>query len=101
MSKINRIFGKSGLLAIIALSAVLSFSSCEKDEDGNVVQIDNSAIIGTWKMLGEQYHPAIATFKSNGEYEWEWGGITGIKDIGTIHNERWCHYNEHQGSLLS
>jgi len=82
MSKFERIIGKSGMLTIIAFLAVLSFSSCSKDDDGNV-QIDNNAILGTWKMIGEEYHPAIATFKSNGEYVWEWGGITGLKDIGT------------------
>ena len=82
MSKFERIIGKSGMLAIAALLAVLSFSSCSKDDDGNV-QIDNNAILGTWKMIGEEYHPAIATFKSNGEYVWEWGGITGLKDLGT------------------
>ena len=82
MTILRRTISTSCMLAVIALSAALSFSSCSKDEDGNV-QIEDSAILGTWRMIGEMYHPMIATFKSNGEYEWEWGGITGLKDIGT------------------
>lgn len=85
MSKIERIIFKSGILAIVGLMTVLSFASCEKeDNEGDETnKTDDTAILGTWKMIGEEYHPAIATFKSNGEYEWEWGGITGLKDNGT------------------
>lgn len=83
MSKFERIICKSGILAIVGLLTVLSFSSCDKDDDNTTTTTDNSAILGTWKMIGEEYHPAIATFKSNGEYVWEWGGITGLKDNGT------------------
>lgn len=82
MTILKRTISTSCMLVVIALSAALSFSSCAKDEDGNV-QIEDNAILGTWRMIGEDYHPAIATFKSNGEYEWEWGGITGLKDKGT------------------
>ena len=82
MSKIKRIICKSGILTIVGLLTVMSFSSCDKDKD-ETNQTDESAIIGTWRMIGEEYHPAIATFKSNGEYVWEWGGITGLKDNGT------------------
>ncbi len=82
MSKFERIICKSGILAIVAFMTVLSFSSCDNDDDATTTT-DDSAILGTWRMIGEDYHPAIATFKSNGEYEWEWGGITGLKDNGT------------------
>ena len=85
MSKFERIICKSGILAIVGLLTVLSFSSCEKEdnEGDETTKVDDNAILGTWRMIGEDYHPAIATFKSNGEYEWEWGGITGLKDNGT------------------
>ena len=84
MNKIERIICKSCILAFVGLFTALSFSSCDKDEKGGEsTKTDESAIIGTWKMIGEEYHPAIATFKSNGEYVWEWGGITGLKDNGT------------------
>ena len=82
MSKFERIICKSGILAIVGLMTVLSFSSCDNDDDATTTT-DDTAILGTWRMIGEDYHPAIATFKSNGEYEWEWGGITGLKDNGT------------------
>ena len=83
MSKIERIISKTGILAIAALLTVFSFSSCDNEDDNTTAQVDDSAILGTWTMIGEDYHPAIATFKSNGEYEWIWGGITGLKDNGT------------------
>jgi hypothetical protein len=70
MSKFERIICKSGILAIVGLLTVLSFSSCDKDDDNTTTTTDNSAILGTWRMIGEEYHPAIATFKSNGEYVW-------------------------------
>ena len=64
------------LAAVVALVA-----SCGKDDPtGNV---SDDAILGTWYMPGEYYHPSIPTFKANGEYEWEYGGITGLKDTGT------------------
>lgn len=66
-------------IAALAIAAAFA-SSCTKDNNNS---IENSQLLGTWYMAGEYYHPAIVTFKENGEYEWEYGGITGIKDTGT------------------
>ena len=54
--------------------------SCTAD---GTTEVQNEALLGTWYMAGEQMHPSIVTFKANGEYIWEYGGITGLRDTGT------------------
>lgn len=70
---------KKYLFAALAAFALLAIS-CDKDENGNVSQSD---LLCTWYMPGEEYHPSIVTFEKNGNYTWEYGGITGLKDTGT------------------
>ena len=70
---------KKYLFAALAAFALLAIS-CDKDENGNVSQSD---LLCTWYMPGEEYHPSIVTFEKNGNYTWEYGGITGMKDTGT------------------
>lgn len=72
------------ILYLAALAAAALFAvSCDGNEGGTTENVDNEQILGTWYMAGEEYHPCIPTFKANGEYEWEYGGITGLKDTGT------------------
>ncbi len=71
---------KKYLFAALAAFALLAIS-CNDNEEGS---IDDSMLVGTtWYMVGEPYHPIIATFEKNGKYTWEYGGITGFKDTGT------------------
>lgn len=65
-----------------ALAACVFFAfSCTDEGEGT---INESKLVGTtWYMVGEEYHPIIATFEKGGKYTWEYGGITGFKDTGT------------------
>lgn len=60
--------------------AVLGFTSCDKDDDGNA---SDSEIVGTWEGDNSDYHYPVVTFKSDGTYEWIWDGIHKLKDTGT------------------
>ena len=71
---------KKILLAALAAFALLAVS-CTDEGNGSV---DDSMLTSTtWYMVGEDYHPIIATFEKNGKYTWEYGGISGVKDTGT------------------
>ena len=70
---------KFKFLMALAACATLALSCTE---DGTT-QVGESDLIGTWYMAGEQMHPSIVTFKANGDYIWEYGGITGLRDTGT------------------
>ena len=71
---------KKIMLAALAACAFFAFS-CTDDGEGS---INESNLVGTtWYMVGEEYHPIIATFEKGGKYTWEYGGITGMKDTGT------------------
>lgn len=70
---------KIKLFAALAACAVMALS-CAKD---GTTTVEQEALLGTWYMAGEQMHPSIVTFKANGEYIWEYGGITGMRDTGT------------------
>lgn len=70
---------KHSLLFALAAIAALAVSC----GDNKGLETTDSAILGTWYMMGESYHPVIATFNADGKYEWEYGGITGLKDNGT------------------
>lgn len=57
------------LLALIAFVSAVSFSSCDKDGNGN------SSIVGSW-TCGVHYYGGsdTYTFKKNGTYTWTYSG---------------------------
>lgn len=67
-----------GILAIALAAAV--FVACEKDDDKGGVDYE---IVGSWSGDPQEYHYPMATFKKDGSYVWEWGGIHKLKDTGT------------------
>lgn len=74
------IMRKYSLFAIMALAAIV-FISCDKDKDDGK-DVSDSELTGTWIGCQDEYHYPIVTFKNDGKYEWQWGGIAKLKDTG-------------------
>ena len=72
---------KFNLFAIMALLAI-GFISCDKDKENGGDDVADSELSGTWIGCQDEYHYPIVTFKNDGKYEWQWGGIAKLKDLG-------------------